>query len=135
MRLASSVRSSAVLEAALPGLLDVRAGEVDEVHVVDAARAGRHAGEAGEAAVDVVLHLGAGIPIVLEHVLHQVDAAARGVALVAEQHVGRAGGGAQAAVHAAAQDAVGLGEARILRAASAVKLVCMATRASSRASL
>ena len=44
-------------EAALARVLDVRAGVVDEVHVVDAARAGGHAREAGQAAVDVALHL------------------------------------------------------------------------------
>ena len=53
--------------------------------------------------------------VVLEHLLHQVDAAARAVALVAEQHVGGAGGGAEAAVHAAAQDLVDLGDARVLQ--------------------
>ena len=68
-----------------------------------------------QAAVDVALHLGARRAVVLEHLLHQVDAAARAVALVAEQHVGRAGGGAEAAVHAAAQDLVDLGDARVLQ--------------------
>ncbi len=102
-------------EAALAGLLDVRAGVIDEVHVVDAAGTGGHAREAGEAAVDVALDLGAGRAVVLEHLLHQVDAAARAVALVAQQHVGGAGGGAEAAVHAAPQDLVDLGDARVLQ--------------------
>jgi hypothetical protein len=44
----------------------------------------------------------------LEHLLDQVDAAARAVELVAEQLVGRAGRGAEAAVHALAQDRLGL---------------------------
>jgi hypothetical protein len=43
-----------------------------------------------------------------EHLLHQVDAAARAVQLVAQQLVGGAGGGAKAAVHALAQDGFGL---------------------------
>ena len=55
--MAASRRAERVLEAARARLLDVRAGVVDEVHVVDAARAGGHAGQAGQAAVDVVLHL------------------------------------------------------------------------------
>ena len=105
----------ALAEAAAAGLLDVGAGVVDEVHVVDAAGAGGHAGEAGEAAVDVSLHLRARGTVVLEHLLHQVDAAARAVALVAQQHVGRAGGGAEAAVHAAAQDLVDLRRARVFQ--------------------
>ena len=86
------------------GLLDMAAGMVDQMHVVHVGRAGRHAGEAGEAAVDVLDDLRARRPVVLEHVLDQVDAAARAVELVAEQDVGRAGRGAEAAVHAAAQD-------------------------------
>jgi len=102
-------------ETALARLLDVGAGVVDEVHVVDAARARGHAGEAGEAAVDVVLHLGTCRALVLEHLLHQVDAAARAVALVAQQHVGGAGGGAEAAVHTAAQNLVDFGRAWVLQ--------------------
>ena len=107
----------ALLEAALPGRLDVGAGMVDEVHVVHPARAGGHAGEAGEAAVDMRLHRGAGPGAALEHLLHQVDAPARGIALVAEQNVGRAGGRAQPAVHALPQDAVDLRRPRVLELA------------------
>ena len=65
------------------------------------------AGAAGQAAVEVQ----AGLRrrrAALEHLLDQVDAAARAVELVAEQLVGRAGRGAEAAVHALAQDRVGL---------------------------
>ena len=47
------------------------------MHVVHAGRAGRHAGEAGEAAVDVLDDLGRSRPVVLQHVLDQVDAPAR----------------------------------------------------------
>ena len=42
-----------------------------------------------------------------EHLLDQIDAPARAIEFVAEQLVGRAGGGAEAAVHAAAQDGLG----------------------------
>ena len=52
-------------------------------------------------------------PVVLQHVLDQVDAPARGIELVAEQHIGRAGRGAEAAMHAGAQDLVGLRDVRI----------------------
>ena len=45
-------------------------------------------------------------PVVLQHVLDQIDAPARAVELVAEQHIGRAGGGAEAAMDAVAQDLV-----------------------------
>jgi hypothetical protein len=77
---------------------------VDEVHVVHARGAGRHAGEAGEAAVDVLDDLGAGGLAPLEHLLDQVDSSARRIELVTEEEVGRAGRGAEAAMHAGAKD-------------------------------
>ena len=46
--------------------------------------------------------------LAFQHLLDQVDAAARAVELVAQQLVGGAGGGAEAAVHALAQDGLGL---------------------------
>jgi hypothetical protein len=57
-------------------VLDAHPREIDEMHVVHTARAGGHAGEAGQATVDVVgdrRRDGA----LLEHLLDQVDAAAR----------------------------------------------------------
>ena len=86
------------------GLFDMVAGVIDQMHVVHAGRAGRHAGEARQAAIDVLDHLGASPAVMLQHLLDQVDAPARRIELVAEQHVGRAGGRAEAAVHASAQD-------------------------------
>ena len=44
--------------------------------------------------------------VVLQHLLDQVDAAARRIELVAEQHIGRTGRGAEAAMHAGAQNLV-----------------------------
>ena len=103
-----------VHERAAVGALDVGAGVIDEVHVVHARRAGGHAGEAGQAAVDVKHRLGVGRPIVLQHVLDEVDAPAGAVELVAQGDVGRAGRRAEAAVDAGAQDLV---RARRLRVA------------------
>jgi hypothetical protein len=51
-------------------------------------------------------HFGGRRPVVLQHLLDQVDAAARRIELVAEQHIGRAGRGAEAAMHAGAEDLV-----------------------------
>ena len=62
---------------------------------------------AGQAAIQVQLRGARGL-LALEHLLHQVDAAARAVELVAQQLVGGAGGRAEAAVHALAQDGLGL---------------------------
>ena len=53
------------------------AGMIDEVHVVHARRTGGHAGKTGEAAVDVLDHVGSRRPVVLQHVLDEVDAPAR----------------------------------------------------------
>ena len=51
--------------------------------------------------------------IVLQHLLDQVDAPARRIELVAEQHIGRAGRLAEAAMHAGAQNIVRHRDVRI----------------------
>ena len=93
-----------LVPGALVGRLDMRAGMVDQVHVVHARGAGRHAGEAGKAAVDVLHDLLRRGFAALEHLLDQVDAPARAVEFVAEFEIGRAGRGAEPAMHAGAQD-------------------------------
>ncbi len=89
-RAASRLAHEALLERPPGGLLDVAARQVDQVHVVDAARAGRHAGQARQAAIEGGAAPRARRRVVLEHVLDEVDASARAVALVSEKHVGRA---------------------------------------------
>ena len=111
--LASSARRQPVGQRPAICLLDMRAGVIDQMHVVHARRAGGHAGEARKAAVDVLDDLARRRPVVLQHVLDQVDAPARRIELVAEQHIGRAGRGAEAAMHAGAQDLVGFRDVRI----------------------
>ena len=104
-------------------MLDADPREIDEMHVVHPARAGGHAGEAGEAPVDVVGDR-RGDRALLEHLLDEVDAAARGIALIAEQHIGRAGGGAEAAMDAA----LSMASARAMVGSCSCsweKLVCM----------
>ena len=89
-------------------LVDDAPADLDQVAVLHARRAGRLAVAAGQAAVEVKLRR----PrrrVALEHLLDEIDPAARAVELVAEQLVGRAGRGAEAAVHALAQDRLGLG--------------------------
>ncbi len=97
------------------GRLDMRAGMVDQVHVVHPRWAGRHAGKAGQAAVDMLDGPGIGRPAVLKHVLDQVDTTPRAVEFVAQHLVGRAGRGAKAAMHAGPQDLVGAGNAGIAK--------------------
>ncbi len=58
-------------------------------------------------------HVGRRRPVILQHVLDQVDAAARRIELVAQQHIGRTGRGAEAAMDAGAQDLVGFRGGRI----------------------
>ena len=96
-----------VMEGAGVGGLDIGAGVVDQMHVVHAGRACGHAGEAGQAAIDMADHfLGCGTPG-LQHVLDEIDAAARAIEFIAEQDEGGAGRGAEAAMHAGSQDLVG----------------------------
>src|SRR2546426_941989 len=76
-------------------------------------RAGRHAGEAGQAAVDMLYHLGGRRAVLLQHLLDEIDPAARAIEFVAQQHIGRTGRGAEAAMHAGAQDLVGFGDVGI----------------------
>jgi hypothetical protein len=89
--------------APLDALVDDPAADVQQLPVLHAARAGGLAVAAGQAAVQVLLRP-ARHGCAFEHLLDQVDAAARAVELVAQQLVGRAGGGAEAAMHALAQD-------------------------------
>ena len=103
---------------ALDAVFDDLAADVHQVPVLHAAGAGGLAVAAGQAAVQVQLRA-ARHRRAFEHLLHQVDAPARAVELVAEQLVGRAGGGAEAAVHALAQDGLGL-----LAVARALELGC-----------
>jgi FAD/FMN-containing dehydrogenase len=86
--------------------LDDAAADVHQVAVVDAARTGALAVAAGQAAVQVQLGLARG-RLAFQHLLDQVDAPARAIELVAQQLVGGAGGRAEAAVHALAQDGFG----------------------------
>ena len=62
-------------------------------------------------------HFRRGRTVVLQHVLDEINSAARTIEFVAEQRIGRAGRGAEAAMHAGAQDLfalprVGIGELR-----------------------
>ena len=93
--------------------LDTAAGVVDQVHVMHARGAGGHAGEAGQAAVDMLDDVGGRRAVVLQHVLDQVDAPARRIELVAEQDIGRAGRGAETAMHAGAKDPIGFRGIRV----------------------
>ena len=87
--------------------LDDRAADVDQPTVLDAGRTRGLAVAAREAAVEMQLRLRRE-RVAFEHLLDQIDAAARPVELVAEQLVGRARRVAEAAMHARAQDRVGL---------------------------
>ena len=105
-------RGQAFLQRPAQGALGGRAGhalvhqpaaDIDQMAVLHATRAGGFAVAAGQATVQMQLG-GAGRRPAFQHLLHQIDAAARTVQLVAKQLVGGAGGVAEAAVHALAQD-------------------------------
>ena len=86
------------------GLLDPLPRQIDQVHVIDARRARRHAGEARKTAVDMQRHLRRSGAPALEHVLDEIYPAARPVELVAQKREGRAGRVAEAAMDARPQD-------------------------------
>ena len=86
------------------GAFDVPRAPAREMRVVHAGRARRHARQAGEAAIEVFDHRRRRRLAALQHRLGEVDAAARAVELVAQQQIGRAGGEAEAAMHASPQD-------------------------------
>ena len=77
------------------------------MHVMHPRRAGRHAGQARQAAVDMQHRLFIRVAVILQHVLDQVDTAPRTVELVAQHLIGRTGRGAEPAMHAGSQDLVG----------------------------
>src|SRR3546814_20081578 len=77
------MRQQAAQEPFLPwppeGLLDMLPGVVDQMHVVDARRAGGHAGEARQAAVEMLGDRGRRRPVVLPHLLDLGYPSARAV--------------------------------------------------------
>jgi hypothetical protein len=77
---------------------------VDQVHVVHARWACCHAGQAGQAAVDMGDSLNVRRTVILQHLLDQVDAAARTVEFIAKRHIGRTGRRAEPAMNALAQN-------------------------------
>src|ERR1019366_3387585 len=83
---------------------DMASRPIDKMHVVDARRAGRHAGKAGQTAVDMFHGQRIGGPVFFEHVLDKIDASARRIEFVAKQHEGRAGRRAKAAMDAGAEN-------------------------------
>ena len=56
-----------------------------------------------------------GGPVVFEHVLNEIDSPARAIEFVAEQHEGRAGRGAKAAMDAGAENFLSLRRRRIFK--------------------
>ncbi len=76
------------------------------MHVVNPRRAGRHAGEAGKATVDVENGFGVWNRLSLQHLLDLVDAATGAVEFVPQHLIGRAGRGAEPAMDAGSEDLV-----------------------------
>ncbi len=93
--------------------LDMLAGVIDQMHVMDTGWTGGHAAETGETAIDMGDDRLGRRAAAFEHVLDQIDAAARAVQFVAAQQIGRTGCRTEAAMNAVAQDLVRLGDIRI----------------------
>ena len=58
---------------------------IDQMLIIHARRACRHASQARQAAVDVANHFHCGLALILQHVLDEVNAASRAVELIAQQ--------------------------------------------------
>ena len=86
--------------------LGLGAGVLEQLGVVHARRAGGHAREAAEAEIHFVGEGLRRLKLAVGDGAHEGDAAARGVALELGGVVGRAGGQAEAAVHALLHDGV-----------------------------
>ena len=82
----------------------MRAGMVDKVHVMHARGAGRHAGEAGEATVNMFDDIGGGGFAAFQHIFDHINAPTRAIEFVAEQEISRAGRGAEAAMDAGTEN-------------------------------
>src|SRR6185437_2012884 len=81
--------------------------DVQQASVADTRRACCLASATSETAIQVQLS-GAGRLGALEHLLDEIDAAARAVELISQELIGRTGCRAKPAVHAFAQDGIGL---------------------------
>src|SRR4051794_16438782 len=90
----------ALLPRARLAALHLRAHALDQLVVLHARRTRRHARHAAQAAVEVGDHLGRDLLALLVADAHEQDAPARGVHLLLEDRVARAGRQAEAAVHA-----------------------------------
>src|SRR5690348_3321747 len=77
------------------------------MHVIHAGGARRHAGEARETAIDVLDDFGGWSLVLLQHLLDEIDPAARAIEFIPEQHVSRTGRSTKSAMHTGAQNLVG----------------------------
>lgn len=83
---------------------DLRASGFNELAVVHSGRAGRHAGHAAKAAIEVADPAGVDLRSALGGKLDQVDAAARRIHFLPPEDVGGTSGKAEAAMHALVDD-------------------------------
>ena len=88
---------------------------IDKVHVIHPRGAGRHATEAGEAAINMFDHFLSCIAAILKHVLDQIDAPARRIELIAKKRIGGTRGRTEAAMDTGAKDLSGLRDIRIVQ--------------------
>ena len=88
-------------------VVDDLASDIDQTAVFNSRRARRFAVATRQTSIQMQLCF-CGDLVAFEHLLDQVDASARSIELVAEQLISRARGGAEATMHALAQDRVRL---------------------------
>ena len=99
----STLRTRRALAATRHLLIDQLAADVEQPAVLHARRTGGFARSAGETPIEMQLGLRGGLDS-FEHLLDEIDAAARSVELVAEQLIRRTRRRAETAMHALAED-------------------------------
>ena len=95
-----NLRKSDSLQSARKIALDLRARRLDELVVLHAGWARRHARHAAQAVVHVLPKTGIERGLTFSGLLDHVDSSARRIHLLAPQHVRGASGQAEAAMHA-----------------------------------
>ena len=89
------------------------AGMIHQMHVMHTRRTGRHAGQARQAPINVLDGFFIRRPIIFQHVLDQVNPAARAIKFVAQHLICGTGRGAEPTMHAGPQNVIGSLDARV----------------------
>ena len=112
---AQQIAKQALHQRPLVGPLHMASRMIHQMHVMNTGGTGRHAGQTGQTPVDMFGDFRVRRPVILQHVLDQINSTTGRIEFVAQGHISRAGGSAKSAVDAIAQNLVGPLNRRILK--------------------